>query len=200
MKTPPTGPGPVRPEDFARVYDMFQAPISRYDCGRHCSPLNGGEPVCCSTEHAIPVVDRAEWDLLRGRTKLWHRYKPNDAAGKAIVGELSKSCLAIECKGVRHCERDNRTLACRSFPFFPYLDSKGDFIGLSVHWTFIDRCWVISNFTVVDAEFRRQFIAAYEYMFEVDPGEYEVHKQYSATRSEERRVGKECRSRWSPYQ
>jgi len=171
----------ARPEDFARIYEMFQAPISRYDCGRHCSPLNGGEPVCCSTEHAIPVVDRAEWDLLRRRTKLWHRYRPNDRAGKTIVGDLHKSCLAIECKGVRHCERDNRTLACRSFPFFPYIDPKGAFIGLSIHWTFIDRCWVISNFAVVDAEFRRQFIGAYEDLFRVYPGEFEVHKQYSAT-------------------
>lgn len=176
-----TAKATARPEDFARVYEMFQAPISRFDCGRHCAPLNGGEPVCCSTEHAIPVVDRAEWNLLRGRTKLWRRYRPKDRAGREIVGELSRSCLAIECKGVRHCERDNRTLACRSFPFFPYIDRKGEFIGLSIHWTFADRCWVISNFAVVDAEFRRQFIAAYEYMFKVDPGEYEVHKEYSAT-------------------
>ena len=106
---------------------------------------------------------------------------PPTAPARAIVGDLHKSCLAIECKGVRHCERDNRTLACRSFPFFPYLDRKGEFIGLSIHWMFADRCWVISNFAVVDAEFRRQFIAAYEYMFKIDPGEYEVHKEYSAT-------------------
>ena len=26
-----------------------------------------------------------------------------------------------------------------------------------------------------------------------------MERQYQATRSEERRVGKECRSRWSPY-
>ncbi len=168
-------------EDFARVYEMFQAPISRFDCGRHCSPLNGGEPVCCSTDHAVPVVDRAEWDLLRGRTRLWRRYRPEDRAGKAIVAELSRACLAIECKGVRHCERDNRTLACRSFPFFPYVDAEGAFIGLSIHWTFADRCWVISNFGKVDAEFRRQFLAAYDYLFAADAGEYETHKEYSAT-------------------
>jgi len=171
----------VQPEHFARIYDMFQAPISRFDCGKFCSPLNGGEPVCCSTDHAIPVVDRAEWDLLRRRTRLWRRYKPTDRAGREIVRDLTKACLAIECKGVCHCERDNRTLACRSFPFFPYIDAGGDFIGLSIHWTFADRCWVISNFAVVDAEFRRQFLAAYDYLFRIDPGEYKVHKEYSAT-------------------
>ncbi|HZT21209.1 MAG TPA: hypothetical protein VFA23_17480 [Dongiaceae bacterium] len=170
----------ARPEDFARLYRIFEAPISRFDCGRRCSPLNGGEPVCCSTEHAVPVVDRAEWELLRSRTSLWRRYRPTDRAGRSIVADLAKSCLAIECKGVRHCERDNRTLACRSFPFFPYIDSKGAFIGLSVHWTFLDRCWVISNFGIVDTEFRRQFIAAYDYLFEIDPDELRTHKDYSA--------------------
>jgi hypothetical protein len=171
----------ITPQDFAHVYAMFQAPISRFNCGQRCAPLNGGEPVCCSTDHAIPVVDRAEWRLLQPRTKLWHHYKPTDAAGRAVVADLGRNCIAVECKGARHCERDNRTLACRSFPFFPYVDRAGDFIGLSIHWTFVDRCWVISNFWVVDAEFRRQFIAAYEYLFEADPGEYETHKQYSAT-------------------
>src|SRR5256886_13601217 len=29
--------------------------------------------------------------------------------------------------------------------------------------------------------------------------EYSVHETSTRTRSEERRVGKECRSRWSPY-
>ena len=28
---------------------------------------------------------------------------------------------------------------------------------------------------------------------------YEINEDYLAERSEERRVGKECRSRWSPY-
>jgi hypothetical protein len=171
----------ITSDDFRHIYEIFQAPISRFDCGKHCAPLNGGEPVCCTTDHAVPVVDRAEWNLVRSRSDLWHRYHPTDAAGRAVVADLAKSCLAIECKGVRHCERDNRTLACRSFPFFPYIDRAGDFIGLSVHWAFLDRCWVISNLSIVDAAFRQQFIAAYEFLFEADPGEYTTHKQYSAT-------------------
>ena len=30
-------------------------------------------------------------------------------------------------------------------------------------------------------------------------GDARIEKQHSVGRSEERRVGKECRSRWSPY-
>jgi len=166
-------------EDYRRLYDLFQAPVSRFDCGRKCAPLNGGEPVCCSTDHAVPVVDRAEWLLLRSRSDLWRRHKPQDAQGKAIAAALPRGCLAVECKGARHCERDNRSLACRSFPFFPYIDGKGTFIGLAVHWTFADRCWVMSNLGIVDAEFRRQFVAAYDRLFAVDRGEYEANKDHS---------------------
>jgi hypothetical protein len=171
----------AKPEDYRRIYDLFQAPIARFDCGRRCAPLNGGEPVCCSTDHAMPVVDRAEWRLLKSRTDMWRHHRPSDALGKRLVAELHASCLAIECKGSRHCERDNRTLACRSFPFFPYIERDGRFAGLSIHWTFVDRCWVMSNLQIVDDEFRRQFVAAYELLFQADPGEFQVHKEYSAT-------------------
>ena len=46
----------LKPADFASLYDGFTAPVSRFDCGRKCAPLNGGEPVCCSTQNAVPVV------------------------------------------------------------------------------------------------------------------------------------------------
>src|ERR1035438_3337277 len=35
--------------------------------------------------------------------------------------------------------------------------------------------------------------------FSVSPSQLDKVKEYIANRSEERRVGKECRSRWSPY-
>ena len=63
----------MTPADFAVVYDKFKAAVSRYDCGKFCSPLNDGSPVCCSTKHAVPVVDKAEFKFLKSRTDLWHR-------------------------------------------------------------------------------------------------------------------------------
>ena len=43
------------------------------------------------------------------------------------------------------------------------------------------------------------FIWEKEQEYEVEISELEVSLAYSYCRSEERRVGKECRSRWSPY-
>lgn len=170
----------LQPPDFARLYERFEAPVSRFDCGRHCAPLNGGEPVCCSTRHAIPVMDRAEWRLLRGRTRMWRPFHPRSAVERREVGNLADSCLAAQCRGARHCERDNRALSCRTFPFFPYLTRAGAFVGLAYYWAFEDRCWVISNLGVVGLEFVRQFVEACETIFERDPDERQVFLRQSA--------------------
>src|SRR5436305_9583354 len=75
----------LKPADFASLYDSFQAPVSRYDCGRKCAPLNGGEPVCCSTQNAVPVVHKVEFEMLKTRSDLWKKFKPYDYATKQIV-------------------------------------------------------------------------------------------------------------------
>jgi hypothetical protein len=171
----------LKPDDYARIYRNFEAPVMRFDCGRMCAPLNGGNPVCCTTDNAVPVVSRAEWKLLQSRTDLWRRFTPRDATGRQIVDELGTSCLAVECKGARHCERDNRSLSCRTFPFFPYITKEREFIGLSVYWTFEDRCWVISNLHRVDRRFVDEFVTAYEAVFRMDPDEFDVMRAWSAT-------------------
>ncbi len=167
-------------EVFVEVYARFRSAISRYDCGTKCAPHNGGVPVCCSTEHAVPIVDVTEWELLRSRTDLWRPYVPDDAEGRKIVADLHPQTCAIECKGARFCERENRSLACRAFPFAPYLTRDGDFPGLTYYWTFEDRCWVISNLQIVDRQFIRECVAAYELVFAHDRVEYQSFFEHSA--------------------
>jgi hypothetical protein len=126
------------------------------------------------------VVHKAEWKLLQTRTDLWHRYRPTDAVGRQIVAETHSSCAAIECKGARFCERENRSLACRAFPFFPYVSRGGKVLGLTVYWTFEDRCWVISNLKVVSREFIQECLDVHNYLFGRDREEFEVFRDYSA--------------------
>ncbi|MBL8673223.1 MAG: hypothetical protein JNK11_21375 [Alphaproteobacteria bacterium] len=169
------------PALYAELYDFLSAPISRTDCGRKCAPLNGGEPVCCSTGNAIPIAHKAEFALLKERTDLWHRFRPFDATSKKIVGELAHAYCAIECKGVAHCERDNRTLACRAFPFVPYVDRAGAFLGFTYFWEFEATCWVISNLTIVDRRFLKELVAAFEHLFAADPSEREACREHVAS-------------------
>ena len=162
----------LKEKHFDKIHKAFTSSISeRFDCGRICAPLNGGEPVCCSTENAIPVVEKSEWRLLKKKTDLWHRYKPVDKHSREIVEELASTSCAIECKGAAHCERQHRTLACRAFPFYPYFNKKKEIVGLSHYWIFEDRCWVISNLQIVEKPFVDELLAAYALVFKHDEDE-----------------------------
>ena len=172
---PKTPKSTIKPADFATLYEGFKAPVSRFDCGRKCAPLNGGEPVCCSTQNAVPVVHKVEFDLLKTRTDLWSKFKPYDYSTRQIVDELTHDCMAIECKGARFCERDNRTIACRGFPFYPYLTRQREFVGIGTYWVFEDRCWMMSNLEIVDRKFVEEFIATYEALFIKDHSEFTTY-------------------------
>ena len=118
-------------QDFDRIYKKFQAPISkRYDCGQKCAPLNAGIPVCCDHDRAVPIADKGEWDLLRKRTDLWSIYTPKNKTEEKEFGDLAEGCQSIICKGAKFCERENRTIACRAFPFFPYFTKEKELFGL----------------------------------------------------------------------
>ena len=177
---PKTPKSTLTPADFATLYEGFDAPVSRYDCGRKCAPLNNGEALCCSTQHAVPVVHKVEFELLKGRTDLWTKFKPYDYSTRQIVEELTHDCMAIECKGGRFCERENRTIACRGFPFYPYLTRQKEFVGLGTYWTFEDRCWMMSHLEIVDRAFVEQFVATYEALFAKDPSEFKTYVDFSA--------------------
>lgn len=178
--TNPRPPRTASPELYERIYKMFVAPVSAFDCGAKCAPHNGGVPVCCSTDAAIPIVDKHEWALLKSRTDLWREFTAPDKATEKELSDLHHDCVAIECKGFMHCERDNRSMSCRTFPFFPYIDRDGDVLGMSVFWTFEDRCWVQSQLQIVNLRFVDEFIAAYEALFEADRDEFTANRDHSA--------------------
>ena len=173
----------LKPKDYEEIFRQFEAPISKvYDCGKKCAHLNNGKPVCCTTDYAIPIVENTEWKLLKSRTDLWSPYKAVDADAKRELADLKGSdCCAIECKGVEYCERDNRSLACRSFPFYPYFNPAKELVGLATYWGFEGQCWVISNLTIVENKFIKQFVKSHEYMFEKDPDWRETYIEQSAS-------------------
>jgi hypothetical protein len=172
----------VSARDYAAVYSGFQAPISKiYNCGAKCAPFNGGTPVCCDAGNAIPIVEKSEYTLLKQRTKMWSPFVPRTPDQKAEIADLkgSDSC-AVECRGAEHCERDNRSLACRSFPFFPYFDTDKNLVGLAHYWNFEGICWVIHNLTIVEKPFIDQFIAQHEFIFKKDDNWRVTYVEHSA--------------------
>lgn len=171
----------LEPADFAALYEGFDAPVSRYDCGRKCAPLNNGTALCCSADNAVVVAYKTEFEFLKGRTDIWSKFKPYDYSTRQIVEELTHDCMAIECKGVAFCERNNRTLTCRGFPFYPYLTRQKELVGIGTYWMFEDRCWMISNLEIVERTFIDQFLATYEAIFAKDKSEFQTYVEFSAS-------------------
>jgi hypothetical protein len=173
----------ARKKHYEKIYRDFTASIStKHDCGQYCAPLNDGQPVCCDVDNAIPAASPPEWKAMKKRTKMWTKYTPEPDDKHAIkeVASINETCIACVCKGAANCERDNRMLACRSFPFFPYLTKKGEFIGLGYYWIFEDRCWIISNLQVVESDFVKEFVEVFDMLLDADEGEYEAFLEQSA--------------------
>ena len=171
----------VKPDDFATLYEGFNAPVSRFDCGRKCAPLNGGEPVCCSTQNAVPVVHKVEFDLLKTRTDLWSKFKPYDYATRQIVGRAHQRLHGDHIARARGtASATTAPSPAAASPSIPYLTRQKEFVGIGTYWVFEDRCWMMSNLEIVDRAFVDQFVATYEALFVKDPSEFKTYVDFSA--------------------
>ena len=181
---------PIPPRiNFRGLYDRFDAPVTDIDCGAMCAPYNlTGKPFCCDICQAVPAAYISEWRYLRENTDLWREWSADacEPAERADPGEYENlrestpgTMLLLACKGPHACQRNYRALSCRQFPFFPYITSDGRFIGLAYEWAFEQACWVISNLSRVSEQYRSQFIAAYDDLFNQWPDEMESYAALS---------------------
>ena len=182
-------PADLGSEDIHAVYNAFNSAITKLDCGNKCAPHNpNGVPFCCDICHAIPAAYTSEWNHLRKTTNLWHTYRGDECAASdsSQAGEvladpsLPPGMISLACLGAKQCERPNRILSCRAFPFFPYISSDHRFLGLACEWEFESVCWVISNLGQVTKNYRGEFISTFDRLlatFDDVFESYEVHSQ-----------------------
>lgn len=185
----------IRQEEMRNFYANFDAPIAHFDCGEKCTPHNeSGKPFCCDVCHAVPTAYQSEWAYLFDNTDLWYEWKAEQCTdtpeeAEAEVRRLKKdtpdTMVLMECLGPELCQRDYRALTCRQFPFFPYIDSQGNFLGLSYYWEYEDVCWVINHLEVVTSEYIKQFIEAFEFIFSRIPQEFGNYKTHSEVTRDE---------------
>lgn len=179
----------ITSEEYKQIYKNFNAPITALDCGKRCAPYNvGGKPFCCDICHAVPTAYDNEWVYLEPNTDLWHPWKAEscvDSAEEAeqeydsLKKETPDNMVLLECMGPDACQRNYRTLTCRQFPFFPYINLMGEFLGMSYYWTYEETCWVISNLQVVTEEYLQEFIQTFELIFSRMPEELETYQYHS---------------------
>jgi hypothetical protein len=178
--------------DFAKLYNSFDSPIAALDCGDKCSPYNERlVPFCCDTRHMIPSAYQYEWKYLTSNTDLWHLWRgASEDEELRLRDQTPSGQVLIECQGHLRCQRNFRSITCRAFPFFPYIDSSGAFLGLSYYWEFEDRCWVISNLNIVSRGYLKQFIDAFDALLCAHPDERENFRFHSDLMRKEYRRGR----------
>lgn len=182
------------PVFFQELYRLFSDPITDVDCGEKCGPHNYlGVPFCCDVQHTVPAALQEEWDYLKPRTDLWRTWQGfSSGETQDLNDELQEGHVLLVCQGYQYCQRPFRTLSCRAFPFFPFLDRDGTFLGLSYYRDYRDECWVISNLDLVSARFAEEFRNGFKRLFEVYPGLKEGYRRYSElVRDQTREAGEQ---------
>lgn len=168
--------------DFKSLYAKFNHPVTSINCGRKCAPYNeNGVPFCCDITLTIPSAYTDEWEYLQINTDLWQpwRCKSSNLSNR-LSKETPEDQILIQCLGHHHCQRPYRTIACRSFPFYPYFSKRGEFIGLSYYWQYHEQCWVINHLHRVSVQFRIEFISAFNKIFKYYPLERENYRHQSS--------------------
>ena len=67
---------------------------------------------------------------MKEKTDLWQPWSSSNPIDADLENDVQDGQVLLKCLGYQHCQRPFRTLTCRAFPFFPYLDSRGNFLGL----------------------------------------------------------------------
>jgi hypothetical protein len=168
-------------ELFQELYQGFSLPLSDLDCGEKCGPYNDyGIPICCDIKLVIPSAYDLEWEFLRPRTDLWRLWEDGSSVTRQELNrEIQPGQVLIQCRGYQECQRSFRSITCRAFPFFPYLDQRDSFLGLAYYRDYRDSCWIISNLSTVREEYKLQFKWVFERLFELFPETRENYKDYS---------------------
>jgi hypothetical protein len=160
-----------KPLDFRTWYDRFDALLVPFDCGTLCAPHNlNSKPFCCDICHAVPSVYIQELAYLEDNTDLWHLWRgdeciENPEDPSILKAETQEMMSLVACLGPDQCQRQFRSLSCRQFPFFPYISSNDQFLGLAYNWEFEDTCWIISHLNQVTEIYKQKFVQFYDDFF-----------------------------------
>lgn len=157
----------LKQRDIPELLELLQSPVTDFDCGTLCAPGNGGVPVCCHAERIVPVLYKVEMAVLKRRSDLWRKYEPRTKDQHELASDMRGCDMLAVCKGAEHCERENRSLACRTFPFEPYLDHDRQLVGLVWNYDFAGTCPLIGSRHRIQPRFIEECLAMWQRMFEL---------------------------------
>ncbi len=182
----------LKKDNFEKLYQILKSPVCDFDCGELCSKNNNGVPVCCEVNVVVPILYKEEYDYLCSNSTLWKKFKPKSDDDHELLEDCGYDDIAAVCKGHKNCDRDYRSLVCRTFPFYPFIDEEGVFIGLTYNYDFEAKCIIVGNCDIVSKTYLRELIEAWNYIFSLDEEEFEGHynisREIEVKRKKEKKV------------
>ena len=124
--------GKLSSEELHELFELMSHPMISFDCGQLCRDTGDGMPVCCdhSNFHPLLFTDEYKW-LKAHRGAQWKKFVPKSKLDRKEVKELADHLIFADCPGIENCNRDNRALVCRFFPFEPHVCGDGKVQGLA---------------------------------------------------------------------
>lgn len=162
-------------EDFKKLYQILDHPVTGFDCGAVCSKKNDGVPVCCEVNVVIPVLYKSEFDYVCKQSDLWQEFVPDMKTDAHLMDDCGYDDVMAICKGHKNCDRKHRSFVCRTFPFYPFIDENGVFLGLTYNYDFEDKCVIVGKHDIINKQYIKESIDAWNHLFSIDEMEFEAH-------------------------
>ena len=167
-------------DEIAYYYTLLNEEITNFKCGTLCAPKNGGEPFCCKVENAVPFLYKEEFSYLKKQSDLWSVWEPKTKHEiKLKKNSETEDTIFCKCKGVSFCERDNRSISCRTFPLEPYIDKRDVFVGLVFMKEFTEGCPLTNRPKEIRQEFIDSHFIFWEKLILRKTDEFETYKKSS---------------------
>ncbi len=175
-----------------RFYRLLSVKMIDFDCGELCAPKNEGIPRCCENESCVPILFHEEYKWHRKNGTFWKRMPPTTKEIKKFIEESEDYYVFSKCPGPGGCKRSKRSLNCMTYPFQPYVNNKGEVLGLSLVDGADNQCPLTKK---PKKTFNPQYIANsiqyWKELFTVYPEEEELY--IDETKKRERRARRQGR-------
>jgi hypothetical protein len=167
-------------DEIAYYYTLLNEEITNFNCGTLCAPKNGGEPFCCKVENAVPFLYKEEFSYLQKQSDLWSVWEPKTKHEVKLKKDSeTEDTIFCKCKGVSFCERENRSISCRTFPLEPYIDRRDVFVGLVFMKEFTEGCPLTRRPKEIRQEFIDSHFVFWEKLILRKTDEFETYKKSS---------------------
>lgn len=136
--------GPTR-KQVKHFHRLLSVRMTDFDCGKLCASKNGDIPFCCDNREVAPVLYEREYRWLKKCGDLWKRMPVRTKAERKLVEESLSFYVFARCRGHTRCSRALRSIACRTFPFEPFVDERGCVVGLIYQDEHGSRCPLVGK-------------------------------------------------------